>query len=187
MAWSRCLLIMITDYTDPKKKGLTLIELLVTTAVLSILVLTVGYTFIVGLKLWNEGYDRSDIRTDLSQALELVSRNLRQAKSIGELTAGSITFTADLGDGDDIYRVYMYNASDSEPNPPYTKNTYELRLAKSTVIYGSGAVLIADVQKPNPPSSKPFSRSGNVITMDFVVARGDQTVTMRTNVRPRSL
>ena len=189
LTWSRCLLIMIMiiDHTYPNKKGLTLVELLVTTAVLSILILTVGYTFIIGLKLWNEGYDRSDIRTDLSQALELVSRNLRQAKSIDEITAGSITFTADLGDGDDTYRVYMYNASDSEPNPPFTQNTYELRWARTTVTYGSGSVLIANVQKPNPQNSKPFSQSGNVITMDFVVARGNQTATMRTNVRPRSL
>jgi prepilin-type N-terminal cleavage/methylation domain-containing protein len=178
---------MIIDHADPKKKGLTLIELLITTAVLSILVLTVGYTFIIGLKLWDEGYNRSDIRTDLSQALELVSKNLRQAKSIDALTAGSITFTADLGDGDDTYRIYMYNTSDTEPNPPYTQNTYELRRAKTTVTYGSGAVLISDVKKPNPPSSKPFSQDGNVITMDFVVQRGDQQIAVRTNVRPRSL
>ena len=178
---------MIIDHTNPKKKGLTLVELLVTTSVLSILIFTVGYTFIIGLKLWNEGYNRSDIRTDVSQALELVSKNLRQAKSIDDLTAGSITFTADLGDGDDTYRVYMYNSSDSEPNPPYTKSTYELRWAKTTVTYGSGAILIGDVKKPNPPSSKPFDQNGNVITRDFVVERGDQTVAMRTNVRPRSL
>ena len=178
---------MIIDRIDSRKRGLTLVELLVTTAVLSILVLTVGYTFIVGLKLWDEGYDRSDIRTDLSQSLELISKQLRQAKSIDELTAGSITFTADLGDGDDTYRVYMYNASDSEPNPPYTQNTYELRWAKTTVTYGSGIVLVGELDKPNPPSSKPFSQSGNVITLDFIVERGDQSVAMRTNVRPRSL
>ena len=177
---------MIIDPTLLKKKGLTLIELLITTAVLSILVLTVGYTFIIGLRLWNDGYDRSDIRTDLSQALELVSKNLRQAKSIDAITAGSITFTADLGDGDDTYRIYMYNASDTEP-PPYKQNTYQLRRAKTTVTYGSGPVLIANVKKPNPPNAKPFSQSGNVITIDLVVERGDQTVAMRTNVRPRSL
>lgn len=177
---------MIIDPTDPKKKGLTLIELLITTAVLSILILTIGYTFIIGLKLWDKGYNRSDIRADVSQALQLMSKNLRQAKSIDAFTAGSITFTADLGDGDDTYRIYMYNAAESEP-PPYTKNMYELRWAKTTVTYGSGAVLIADVKKPNPPNAKPFSQSGNVITMDFVVERGDQSVAMRTNVRPRSL
>lgn len=170
-----------------KNKGLTLIELLVTTAIMSVLVFTVGYTFVVGLKLWNVGYDRADIRTDISQALELISKNLRQAKSIDELTAGSITFTADLGSGDTSCRVYMYNSSDPEPNPPYTQNTYELRWAVGTVTYGSGAILVSDVAKPNPPSSKPFSQSGNLITMDFVVERGDESVSARTNVRVRNL
>lgn len=170
-----------------KNKGLTLIELLVAMTIMSVLVFTVGYAFIVGLKLWNEGYDRSDIRTDLSQALELVSKNLRQAKSIDEITAGSITFTADLGSGEDTYRVYMYNASDSAPNPPYTQKFYELRWAQTDVAYGSGAVLVTDVKKPNPPSSKPFDQNGNVITLDFVVERGDETVSMITNVRPRNL
>ena len=73
---------MTIDYTSPREKGLTLIELLITTAVLSILIFTIGYGFMIGLKLWDEGYDRSDIRTGLSQALQLVSKHLRQAKSI---------------------------------------------------------------------------------------------------------
>lgn len=169
------------------QKGLTLIEVLVTTVILAVLVFTVGYTFIVGLKLWNGGYDRSDIRTDLSQAMELMTNNLRQAKSISELIAGSVTFTADLGGGDTTCRFYLYNSADSEPNPPYTKNSYDLRWAHGTVTYGSGAVLVADMPKPNPPSSKPFSQNGNVITMDFTVERGDAAVSMRTNVRPRNL
>lgn len=178
---------MIIDRKVSKSQGLTLVELIITTFILSILVLTVGYTFVIGLRLWDEGYNRSDIRADLSRALELASKQIRQAKSIDELTAGSITFTADLGDGDDTYRIYLYNATDAEPNPPYTQNTYELRRAKTTVTYGSGPVLISDVKRPVPPTTKPFSQNGDVITIDLVVERGDQTVAMRTNVRPRNL
>ncbi len=63
------------------EKGLSLLELLMTTAILAILLFTVGYVFIVGLNLWNEGYARSDIRGDISQAVELISKNLRQAKT----------------------------------------------------------------------------------------------------------
>ena len=169
------------------RKGLTFIEVLVTTAIMSILVFTVGYTFIVGLKQWEEGHARSQMRAKMSQALELVSKNLRQAASIDELTAGSITFTADLGNGSQSHRVYMYNASDAEPNPPYTQNIYELRWAVGTVTYGSGAVIATDIDKPNPPSSNPFSQSGNVITMNFTLERGDVSIDMRTNVRVRNL
>jgi len=178
---------MTIDNIAVNKKGLTLIELLVTLVIMSTLVFAVGYTFVIGLKLWNEGYIRAEMKTDIAQALELVSKNLRQATSIDALTAGSITFTADLGSGSTSYRVYMYNSSDSEPNPPYTQNTYELRWAQTTTTYGSGKILVEDIAKPNPPSSNPFSQSGNLITMNFTVTRGDHTVNMRTNVRVRNL
>lgn len=166
------------------KKGLSLLELLMTTAILAILLFTVGYVFIVGLNLWNEGYARSDIRGDISQAVELISKNLRQAKSIDALTESSITFTADLGNGDDTYRVYLYNALDNEPNPPYGQSIYELRWAKGGVSYGSGAILATDIPVP---TNVPFSQSNNLITIDLTVTRGDETVRIRSNVRPRNL
>lgn len=167
-----------------RQKGLTLIELLVTTAMMSILVFTVGYTFIVGLRLWNEGYARADIRTDLAQAFELVGKNLRQAKSIDALTASSITFTADLGNGDTSCRIYLYNSSDAEPNPPYSAGSYEMRWALGTVTYGAGSILATDIAQP---TTAPFSRSGNLITMNMTVTRGDESLQMRTSIRPRSL
>jgi prepilin-type N-terminal cleavage/methylation domain-containing protein len=175
---------------DPKIKdrnGFTLIEVLVTTVILAVLVFTVGYTFVIGLKIWDEGYTRANMRAKMTQALELVTKNLRQAESIDELTAGSITFTADLGGGSASYRVYMYNASDPEPNPPYTQGTYDLRWAQTTTTYGSGAVIATDIKRPNPPSSNPFSQNGNVITLNFTVEDGGQTVDVRTNVRVRNL
>lgn len=167
------------------KKGLTLIELLLTTAMLAILIFTVGYVFVVGSNLWSEGYARSDIRGDISQAVELISKSLRQAKSIDDLTESSITFTADLGSGDDTYRVYLYNASDGEPNPPYKQQSiYELRWAKGTVSYGSGAILATDIPIP---TNIPFSQSNNLITIDLTATRGDETVRIRSNIRPRNL
>ena len=170
-----------------RNDGLTLIELMVATAVLSLLMFAIGYSLIIGQKLWDQGYRRAKMRTKLSQALELISKNLRQASSIDELTAGSITFTADLGSGSTTYRVYMYHEDDSAPNPPYTEDGYDLRWAIGTVTYGSGAVIATNIDRPTPPSSNPFSQSGNVITMNFTLEDGDQEVNMRTNVRVRNL
>ena len=169
------------------QKGLTLIEVLVATVIMSVLVFTIGYTFVIGLRQWDEGYARAQMRTQMAQALELVTKNLRQAQSIDALTAGSITFTADLGSGQMSYRVYMYNSSDPEPNPPYTQNTYDLRWAQGTVTYGSGSIIASNIARPSPPSSNPFSQRGNVITMNFELQHGSQTVDMRTNVRVRNL
>ena len=179
---------MIINFRMNNKNGFTLIEVLVTTVMLSILVFTVGYTFVVGLKLWSEGYTRSNMRANMTQALELVTKNLRQAASIDALTAGSITFTADLGSGSTTYRVYMYHEDDAEPNPVYSENgDYQLRWAVGTTTYGSGAIIMTNIDKPNPPSSNPFSQSGNVITMNFTIDDGDQTFDIRTNVRVRNL
>ncbi|HQP10031.1 MAG TPA: hypothetical protein PKV41_01450 [Candidatus Omnitrophota bacterium] len=177
---------MIIERIRIDTKGLTFVELIITTAILSILVLTIGYTFLAGLRLWDEGYNRSDIRTDLSQAMEFLSKNLRQARSLVDLTAGSVTFTADLGDGEATYRVYLYNASDNEPNPPYTQDTYELRWAKTALTYGSGVVLAKDIMRPDAVS-KPFSQTGNVITADFVTGRSNQSVALRTSIELRNL
>lgn len=188
MTWCHYLPTMTINSKINNKNGLTLIEVLITTGILSILIFTVGYTFIIGLKLWNEGYTRANMRAKMTQALELVTKNLRQAESIDALTAGSITFTADLGNGSTSYRVYMYHADDAEPNPAYTeKGDYQLRWAVGTTTYGSGAIIATNIKKPVPPSSNPFSQNGNVITMNFTVEDGDQTFDIRTNVRVRNL
>jgi len=154
------------------------------TAMLAVIVSAVGYVFVAGFKLSNNGYDRVDIRTDLANAMELISNNLRQAKVIDSLTESSINFTADLGNGDDTYRVYLYHASDAEPNPPYTQSTYELRWAQSTVGYGSGAILARDIAQPTDP---PFSQSNNLITIDLTASRANEVIRIRTNVRSRNL
>jgi prepilin-type N-terminal cleavage/methylation domain-containing protein len=179
---------MITDREKMNEDGLTLIEVLVTTVIMSILVFTVGFAFIIGLKQWDEGYTRSQMRTKMVQALELVTKNLRQATVIDELTAGSITFTADLGSGSTSHRVYIYHPDDASPNPPYTEQgEYQLRWAVGTVTYGSGAIIATDIDRPSPTATRPFSLSGNVITMDFTLERGDVTFDMRSKVRVRNL
>ena len=167
-----------------KAKGFTIIELLVVILALVILTGVTVNMYTLGLDLWNIGTNRSAIRSDLSQSMELISKNLRQATSINALTPSSVTFTADLGAGSTTYRVYLYNASDPEPNPPYTTSTYELRWAQSAVPYGSGAILASDVVQP---TNAPFSQSGNVVTLDFTVSRNDSAVRLRTNVTPRNL
>lgn len=172
------------------KNGLTLIEVLITTVILSIVVFTVGYTFIVGLRLWDLGYTRANMRGKMTQAIELVSKNLRQASSIDEIIPGSITFTADLGSGSTSYRVYLYHEDDPAAETPYTESGgYQLRWAAGTTTYGSGAIIATDIKRPNPPSSNPFSddADGNLITMNFTVEKGGQTFDLITKVRVRNL
>jgi len=178
--------IMIINKTTRRNCGFTFIEVLVTIVIMAILIGTVGYMYVAGIRLWDQGYTRADIRSKMTQALELMTKSLRQASSIDALTAGAITLTADLGGGSTQYFVHMYHAGDSAPNPPYTQDGYELRWAEGSTTYGAGRIIATNIDRPSPPSSNPFSQSGNVITMNFTVEDGDQSIDMRTNVRVRN-
>lgn len=166
------------------KKAFSIVELLVVILGLTILLGVIVNVHISGMSLWNAGYARSDLRTDLTQTLELLSKNIRQATSIDELTQSSITFTADLGAGEDTYKVYLYHASDPEPNPPYTQDSYTLRWVGGSTTYGEGANIAEDIAQP---TTAIFTQSGNVITISLTASKGSQSVTMRSKIRPRNL
>ena len=166
------------------KKGFTLLEILVVILTVSIVIVAVGNIYILGLKVWSQSYSHLDVRSELTQAMEAVSKNLRQATSIDSLSESSITFTADLGSGSTSCRIYLYNASDPEPNPPYTQTTYALRWAEGSVSYGAGANLASDIVQP---TSAPFTRGNNLITINLTDAKQDESVNLKSNVRPRNL
>ena len=166
------------------RKGFTILEVFIATLATAILGVTLGNVFIVGFRAWDGEYNRASLKRELSQSLELIAKSLRQAKNIDSLSESSITFTADLGAGDQSCRVYLYNSSDAEPNPPYTQSTYSLRWAEGTVTYGSGANLSMNISQP---TTAPFSQSGNVITIDLTAVKDNQTLRMRTKIRPRNL
>ena len=155
------------------RKGLSLIELMVTIGMMGLLMATVVMVAHVQLKAWDESYTRAVIRGNLSQAMELVSDDLRQARSIDALTDSSVTFTADLGRGMLTYRLYLYNADDG----------YSLRLAEGIVDDGDGVVLSSGIV----PSSPVFSMNGKVVAVHLTASSGNQQITMHTNIRPRNL
>ena len=165
-------------------KAITLIELIMVIGMMGILVTAVTFVYQLHFKVWNEGYTRSVIRGRLSQALEIASGRLLQAQTIDAITESSVTFTADLGSGSSTYRLYLYNADDPEPNPPYTQSTYDLRFAQDAVDYGDGAVWSSDIVQPSSPA---FALDGKVLTINLTTSRGAQQVTMRTKIRPRNL
>jgi hypothetical protein len=169
---------------NKNQKGISLMELTVAISMMGLLVTTVIFVYNAQFKLWNEGYSRLVIRRDLSQALELASRVLLQAQTIDDLTESSITFTADLGGGSDMYRLYLYNIDDPEPNPPWTENKYFLRFAHGTVDYGQGVIISSDIAQPLSPT---FVMNQGVLSIDLTAVNGEEQVTMRTKIRPRNL
>ena len=167
-----------------KDAGLTILELLVVVILTGIIVIVIGQTYITGLEIWRDGYERSVARDQTSQALERITKALRQAKGIDDFSEGSIVFSADLGGGDDSYRVYLYHPSDTEPNPPYTQGLYELRWAQGDVSYGQGAVLAKDIQQP---LSAAFTFNNGLVTVDLTNNLLDSSLRFRSNIQLRNL
>jgi len=84
------------------KNGFTLIELILTVAFFSIFTTAVFFSFVVGLRVWDSGKIRANIRQDASLALERITRELSQAYSIQGAREDEITFWADAAGTEEI-------------------------------------------------------------------------------------
>jgi len=170
-------------------KGLTLIELMISIVMFSILAVTSVYILRAVLLSWSSAEERSGIDIGLDRGVEEMVRDLREAREI-QSTAGydEIRFSQDQST---YYIYYLYNSSDSYvPPPAFSESSYELRKAAltgdidGTFTYGSGQLILTDVLAP---TTSDLSLSGNLLTIDLSVARNDETIRSRTEVRPRNI
>ncbi len=157
-----------------KRVGFTLIELVISLTLTAALIGTVVFVFITCFRAWDAGAGRSGVRTEIAQAFELMTKNLRHARSIDAIAEDSITFTADLGAGEAQYRYHVYL--------PDGADAYQLLKGLGTDAVGQGAVLVHGVQ-----ATSVFSQAGQLIAIDLTADNEGSTVHMRTNVRPRNL
>ena len=154
-------------------------------------ILTAASVFIFRAVLlsWSSQETRAGIDIELDRAIEEIVRDLREAKEIQSTDAyDEIRFTQDETD---YFIYYLYNGDDSyAPPPAFNQATYELRKADltgdidGTFTYGDGKIILSDVL---PPDTTDLSVSSNLATIDLSVARGDETIRSRTDVRPRNL
>ena len=167
------------------KRGLTLIELVITIVMFAILAGTAFYIFRVVLINWSIGERRTGIDITLDRAIEEVVRELREARAVQSTNPDELRFT-DISDNSFIY--YLYNAEDAYP-PAFNESSYELRRADldpdiDGLLVDSGDIIMMDVL---PPATSDLSISGNVVTIDLTIEREDETIRSRTQVRPRNL
>ena len=171
------------------KKGLTLIELMITIVMFVALAASTFYVFRAVLLSWSSQEDRSGVNINLDWRMEEIVRDLREAKQVQSVTGyDEIRFTLD---NSAFYIYYFYNSSDSYvPPPAFNQSSYELRRAaltggiNGTFTYGNGRLMLTDLL---PPTTSDLSLGSNLITIDLSITRGDETIRSRTQVRPRNL
>ncbi len=168
------------------KRGLTLIELLITVIMCIILTGASMYIFRAVLLNWVGSEERTGVDISIDRGIEEAVRDLREARQISFINNDEIRFTQDLTN---FYIYYLYNGSDTYPSM-FNQNTYELRKAalsggiSGTFTYGSGQIIITEVVAP---TTSDLSISSNLVTLDLSVRRRDEIIRSRTRVRPRNL
>lgn len=164
------------------KRGLTLIELIITVVMFVILVGVATYVFRAVLLSWSGQEERAGIEITLDRTAEEMVRDLREASDVNtSVNDDEIRFTQD---GSTYYIYYLYNEDDSYPSG-FTESSYELRRAAlSGFTYGSGRLIISDIV---PPPTSDLSRTGNIVTIDLSVTRDNETIRSRTEIKPRNL
>lgn len=167
------------------RRGLTLIELIMTTTMMVVLVGAITYVFLVVLTGWSTQVDRAGIDIQIDRGIEEMARDLREAEVV-QSANDEIRFTEDQAA---YYIYYLYNANDSYPLS-FNQSSYELREAAltggigGTFTYGSGRIIIIGVL---PPPASDLSLTNSIITIDLSVNKNDENVRSKTSVKPRNL
>jgi hypothetical protein len=175
-------------------KGMTLFEMVFTLTLVVFLVSSIFLIYIVTLRGWDQLGNRTDVDEKLHFALERVVRDVREANAIS-VADHALRFTIRESGTDNSYIYYLHNASDPWV-PDYDESTYDLRratltaaggagIADDTFTYGGGDVIAIALEPPSTNTS--ITSSGSYGIVKLGATEGDETLTVRGNVRPRNV
>jgi len=171
----------------PGGHGLTLVELLMTTAMFAAVAAVAAYLFVAVARIWSSREARAAAEIELDFRMQEIVRDLREASDVQSLPGtNEVRYTRD---GTDYYIYYLYNPGDGYP-PAFNQDAYEL---KKTLLaggidggfgYGDGKIFI---RQALPPPASELSAADNMVTLDITVERDGERLRSRTRVRPRNL
>jgi len=164
---------------ETTKKGLTLIELLISVMLISAMLGAVWAIYSTGSKVFYGQLSRYDIKDETSLAFVTMTKELHQASSVTAATATSVTFTADI-DSDGANETIQYTWSNVVGAPLN-------RVADDSVT----RILIRSVQSiaftyyntNNVLLSVPVTLANvHLAAIDAIAVKGDETFHLRTKI-----
>lgn len=147
--------------------GFTLVESIVTIAIMTIIAFSVMHIMTEGFRVWAENRNFIELRADARTALDRISSEFREAEVINQITANSLDFDSDIYDDGDRRRItYSFNGG---------------RLVRSVVGEPGLHTLCGNV------SGVVFTWTSPTLTLDLTLSRGGDTVMLRTVVMARCM
>ena len=165
------------------KNGLTLIELLIVLGVVGIFLAGLTLCFLTIWRSWGYQLNRDDARGEVSFAMQRITRELRGLLNISVADSQTITFYFDLNDNgfQDANESITYNWS--SPGTDLTRSG----TAPLAHFVENFSLQYLDVNN-NVLSTPVFDPSLiRRITINLTTKIGDESIALRTDIRPRNL
>ena len=165
--------------------GLTLIELILVIALLSILLGAIGVTFIVGLKAWDTGILSGGIKKEASYSLRIITEELRHATAITAAGLNSVTFVADL-DNNGVNETISYTWSGVAGADLSRIEGADTRVLARNVQNAQFQYYDINNTLLGPPPTVTAS-SVRVVELTLLLQRQSETVQYLVKIRPRGI
>ncbi|NQU95198.1 MAG: hypothetical protein HQ549_03070 [Candidatus Omnitrophica bacterium] len=167
------------------KKGITLIELIISVTLFLILGSVVLWVFVVGLRSWDSGLNRANIRQSVNVALERMTRELGQASEVTQAKAGNITFQADLDENGTVETI-TFDVTNAD-NLERTESGRDILMVSNVQDFTLGYYLESGndtlLSSVNSPANRDTIR---VVVISITVSEGDETLTFSTSAYTRN-
>ena len=163
------------------KKGLTLVELIIATLLISMVFLAVSALYVASYRLFLTANDRVIISYELQYAMEHIYRNVM--KGIGDETSSPGSRSIEIPDSETL-NIEINNSDPLDQSNYANTTTYSYWRSGNLLMFdnGSGAeslvpkIIITDLG---------FALNGNLITAYLTGSYKDQTLTFYTSCYPR--
>lgn len=140
---------------SPKNRGFTLVELLLSTGLISVVVGTLVYAQVNLMRDWQRGMNREQVERETQKALRNARQAVMEARTITVNSAGTlVTFKLPARDFSGNYTIPLEPESGSSRTLQVDWSSGELRLTQN----GSTRVLLRNIVQTNNGSSyNPFT------------------------------